>query len=270
MRAKVLGSLIGGALGDAWGLPYEKKPAPIEFKPPMEAFAVSDDTQLTIATCESLIARRRIDPADIAQRFLDLYRVHGIHGAGSSTIRAMQNLDAGMHWAFAGARGEYAAGKGAASRIAPIALWPSANESDVADVCRITHHNDEALAGALAVFHAIRFALAGDLVELPLRVAAKLPDSAIRDRIEDPRAVSRRTGHVAESIPVALQIAVRIETVPFERPIREAIEGGGDADTIASIVGQIAGAQSGVGGIPAQAFRNKTVISAVNRFAAAL
>ena len=41
---------------------------------------------------------------------------------GSSTLKALRDLAAGAHWELAGARGEYAAGTGAAMRIAPLAF----------------------------------------------------------------------------------------------------------------------------------------------------
>jgi ADP-ribosylglycohydrolase len=41
-------------------------------------------------------------------------------------------------------------------RIAPLAFVPSADRVVIRDAVRITHHNDEAYLGALAVVLAIR------------------------------------------------------------------------------------------------------------------
>src|SRR5438552_12980525 len=79
---------------------------------------------------------------------------------GSSTLKALHDLDAGLHWALAGAKGEMSAGNGAAMRIAPLAfhLDPTVarDRQVIRDVCRITHHNEEAYVGALAIVVAVR------------------------------------------------------------------------------------------------------------------
>src|SRR5947208_1496027 len=64
---------------------------------------------------------------------------------------------------------------------------PAEDESRrlIRDVCRITHHHDEAYAGALAVVLAVRAArgqCSNSSVSLA-QVAAGLPDTSVRDRI---------------------------------------------------------------------------------------
>jgi len=112
---QILGCLLGGALGDAWGGPWEGRVGPSHFKVPSES-KVSDDTQLTLATCESIIERGCVDPESLASHFLEWFVQGRISGMGSSTLKAMRDLSAGVHWALAGSRGEYAAGSGAATR----------------------------------------------------------------------------------------------------------------------------------------------------------
>ncbi len=98
----------------------------------------------------------------------------------------MRDLDAGAHWALCGAKGERAAGNGAAMRISPLAflLDPTIDHDKqiIRDVCRITHHNDEAYVGALAIMHAMRSSSIHDII---LRAIDVLPDSRIRDRLID-------------------------------------------------------------------------------------
>src|SRR5260370_495332 len=137
---------------------------PVAFEIPSRP-VLSDDTQLTLATCQSIIECGRVDPENLASHFLRWYLAGRIRGMGSSALKAMRDLAVGTHWALAGARGEFAAGNGAAMRIAPLAflLNPSdaGDRTVIRDVCRITHHNDEAYAGALAVMLAIRSVLSG-------------------------------------------------------------------------------------------------------------
>lgn len=136
----------------------------------------------------------------------------------------MRDLVAGVHWALAGSRGEYSAGNGAAMRIAPLAfvLDPTApaDRKVIRDVCRVTHHNDEAYVGALSIVIAIRLILTGTWSKdksLLGAVAESIPDSAVRDRIEEivplkihPWDVASRfgaTGHVVDTVPLALYSA---------------------------------------------------------------
>jgi len=120
----------------------------------------------------------------------------------------------------------------------------------ICDVCRITHHNDEAYVGALAVVIAIRSILTGDWSHnrsFLAAVADSIPDSAVRDRVEEflplkvpPSEIASRfgaSGWVVDTVRVAKQ--------PLTKVIAQAIDVGGDTDTIASITGQVAGTAAG-------------------------
>ena len=152
---------------------------------------LSDDTELTLATCESIIESGRIDPAALASRFSRWFLEGRVHGMGSSTLKALRDLAVGTHWALAGAVGEFAAGGGAAMRVAPLSFLLNPTDAQdrivIRDVCRITHHSDEAYAGALAVVLAIHSVLAGSWSEDRSFLEATtdgLPDSRVRDRCE--------------------------------------------------------------------------------------
>ena len=139
-------------------------PGQVAFQIPSRS-SVSDDTQFTLATCESIIENGAVHAERLASHFATWFATGRVSGIGASTLKSMRDLAAGVHWALAGSRGEYSAGNGAAMRIAPLAfLLDPATPADrrvIRDVCRITHHNDEAYVGALAVVIAIRFILSG-------------------------------------------------------------------------------------------------------------
>jgi len=269
VRDRILGCILGGAIGDAFGRPYENLRPPIVISDADE-WRLSDDTQLTLATCEAITSRNGlVDPAVIAERFAEWHRARRISGMGSNTLKALTELVAGGHWALVGRRGEHAAGNGAAMRAAPLAFCLDPNDHAarmiIRDVSRITHHHEEAYAGALAVVIAVRAAGAGlwDGSDSLLRLVAEiLPDTQTRDSLialaeigkeVRLREISGRfgcSGYVVESIPLALCGASRIESLDFKNVLIELIACGGDTDTTASIAGQVMGALIGRGRLP--------------------
>lgn len=259
---RVRGCLIGGVIGDALGTPFEGQPGPLKFEE-QTAWSISDDSQLTLATCESIIALGTVSPEHIAARFLDWFRARRITGMGAGTLKALRDLDAGVHWGLAGHKGERAAGNGAAMRIGPLAfhLDPAVttDRQTIRDVCRITHHSDEAYTGALAIATSIRQLAFDDGApdQLLQNVVRYLPDSRVRDRIIELGSLPKHlnltdlaqrfgaSGYVVESVPFALYAAQSIADCSLDVLLRNVIEAGGDTDTIASMTGQIAGAWLG-------------------------
>lgn len=240
--------IIGGAVGDALGGVAERS-----------AKTLSDDTQLTLATCEAILAVGEPEPQSIAAAMLKWFVAGDVTGLGSSTLKALRDLEVGAHWALAGARGERAAGNGAAMRIAPLAFFldPAVPDQRVRlrDIARITHHHDEAYLGALCVVITLRRAAAGADWSNEV-LGAELPDSRVRDNLLRASAVRDgglsavvqeigASGFVAETIPVALEVARLMETVGVEPALEELIRLGGDTDTIGSIAGQIWGVATG-------------------------
>lgn len=262
---RICGSLLAGALGDAIGAHFEGRPADPDFEIPGE-LRVTDDTQLTIATCEAIVESGQVDPQSIGQSFARWFRQRRITGVGASTLKALIELENGAHWALVGATGEHSAGNGAAMRIAPLAfvLDPDDDSSrqTIRDVCRITHRNEEAYVGALAIVRAIRHAVAGGSLDSGfLRVLiASLPDSRVRDRlvaagkssflVREYSARFASSGYVVDSVPLAILAAV--EFPDFMAGVRQIILCGGDTDTIASMYGQIHGAAFGHYELPAE------------------
>jgi ADP-ribosyl-[dinitrogen reductase] hydrolase len=267
MSDRVRGCILGGAIGDAMGGPFEGLTGPLQFDEHVD-WSISDDTQLTLATCESIIQAAEVSPEYIAAQFVLWFRARRITGIGASTLKALRDLDAGAHWALAGAKGEMSAGNGAAMRIAPLAfhLDPAVarHRQTIRDVCRITHHNEEAYVGALAIVTAIRL-LAFEQSSpnaLLKEIGLRLPDSRVRDRIveldslpndlivAEVARLSGSSGYVVDSVPLALYAAGSITRLPLADVLRGTIEAGGDTDTIASMTGQLAGVWIGASQIP--------------------
>jgi ADP-ribosylglycohydrolase len=252
---KIMGCIVGGAIGDVLGGVTERN-----------QLSISDDTQLTLATCEAIIAKGKVLPDAVAAAFLRWFKAGKVTGVGSSTLKALRDLAAGAHWALAGAKGERTAGNGAAMRIAPLAFalapYDKSYRVIVRDVSRITHHNDEAYLGALTILLAIR---ANTLTPDPSffdSLFANLPDCRVRDRliefsdlhsdtpIQQVAAKYGTSGYVVETVPLALYAACRMTPENFEKTMNELIEVGGDTDTTCAIAGQIAGAHLGYSNLP--------------------
>jgi hypothetical protein len=77
------------------------------------------------------------------------------------------------------------------------------------------------------------------------------------------------SGYVVESVPLALFAAQAIARQPFETVMTEAVAAGGDADTVASIAGQVAGARVGRGALPAKLLARIEDIGELQRVAEA-
>jgi len=252
---KIVGCLVGGAIGDVVGGVRERG-----------RLCLSDDTQMTLATCEAIRTNGSASAEAIAEEFSRWFRAGAITGVGSSTLKALRDLSTGVHWALSGARGEMAAGNGAAMRIAPLAflLDPHSHEHRVTirDVCRITHHSDEAYLGALAVVLAIHIGNSEQDSSLFEKAISSLPDSRIRDRLAEfetaelslpLREIVARfgaSGYVVETVPLALHLAQQLSPNNFDTLFEELNGVDGDTDTIGAIAGQIAGARLGFAQLP--------------------
>lgn len=263
LKDRLRGCLIGGAIGDAIGGRYEgsSQNAIIDLN---FNWSVSDDTQLTIATCEAIFDTKEVRPEKVAARFLDWYNRRKLTGLGSSTLKALRELQVGGHWALVGRSGEYAAGNGAAMRIAPLAFKQGIDRQTIKDICTITHKNDEAYAGALAIYYAVKNAITGKWVDnsdLLGMIIPELPDTRVKDRCMELEKYSdqtisqigerfRPTGYVVDSVPVAVFAAQQIGKLNFEAILTELIKIGGDTDTTCPMTGQIIAALKGEEIIP--------------------
>lgn len=260
---RLIGCLVGGAIGDAAGSFYEGRV--IRERITLDVLhSITDDTQLTMATCEAIIESGRVLPESIAQKMLAWYNAGKLTGLGASTLKALRDLQVGAHWALSGRSGEYAAGNGAAMRIAPLAFFthPETDRTLIRDVCNITHKNDEAYVGCLAILYALHYIITDmwtDGIGLVELITPQLPDTALRDNllklqadpsigIAEAASLVGTSGHVIESIPFSIFAAQKIKDSSFEDILAEVIQCGGDTDTNASLAGQMMGAYISMSG----------------------
>jgi ADP-ribosylglycohydrolase len=262
------GCILWGIIGDSIGSSFENiKNSNINDLKNI-SWQITDDSHLTLSTCKSIFESKQISPSSIAASMVLWYNYYNIVGLGASTLKALSELQFGGHWALVGRKGEYAAGNGAAMRAAPLAFVLDAqrfeDRTTIYDICKITHHNDEAYAGALAVILAIQYLVnTKDIVQLDFYnyIILNLPDTIVKDQIikssnqlelsilnfADTFGCS---GYVAESVPFAIFCACQVKRFTMEEIFFQIITAGGDTDTNCSITGQICGSLLGSESIP--------------------
>lgn len=278
IRGKFRGALLGVAIGDALGAPFEGA-ATVSASQIAEVVAATgplrftDDTQMTLGVAESLVEQSGFDGAHMAAVFARNFAAEPWRGYGAGAAEVFRLIAAGVSWQDAagrlfGGRGSF--GNGAAMRAAPIGLvgCPRLPETvRLARQCaRITHAHPLGIEGAVLQACAITLLLqfAVDELDIPHFLAmlkAPLESSAYGeklDRIGQLLAGGRRdqawefgNGVAAvEAVPSAVYAFLRTPA-SFTDVVTYAVSLGGDTDTIASMAGALAGAYLGEDAIPA-------------------
>lgn len=268
-RDRVRGCAVGAAVGDALGMPLEfgaRQPADALVREMqggrLPAGTFTDDTEMALALADSLLAHSPLDPADLAQRFVDWYRA-GPPDVGVHTSAVLRRISRGQPWEDAAAAvqaGEPdSAGNGSVMRCWPVALARYRevdrllHESRLQS--RVTHPHHECVEGsaflnlaiaALIVGTPIEEAVAHSLsrVDLPLQARAAIQKAPHRSRKE--LANTGWVRHTLESAAWGL-----CSTGSFEEAVVQVVNLGRDADTAGAVIGALAGAAYGLSAIPA-------------------
>ncbi|MFD4173803.1 ADP-ribosylglycohydrolase family protein [Streptomyces anulatus] len=217
---RVAGAVVGSAVGDALGAPFEFGPAGVftaRFPDGVGALCggggrdpgeATDDTQMAVLVGESLLERGGPDLPDVFDRF--------------------------RRWAAGGPK--------------DIGLQTE----------DVLTHGDRAAWEGTAVFHElIRVALAGEdpLAALPGTPAEVHADHRARWATVlapdwHPGLATEFNGAVWPCLGTALWALRTTDT--FERALAAAVDVGGDTDTVAAVTGGLAGAVHGIGAVPAR------------------
>jgi ADP-ribosyl-[dinitrogen reductase] hydrolase len=165
LRDRFLGCLLGCAVGDALGAPYEglwshsipdietllSGFAEFEGFPPGQ---YTDDTQLSLATVEAILDAEDVIPAVVARHIARLWKTQSVVGPGGACTQAAHRFLKMGDWTSCGAPAGQA-GNGTAMRTAVLGLF-FLREMDrlpgvVADISRITHQDPRSVAGGVAI-----------------------------------------------------------------------------------------------------------------------
>ena len=162
------GCLLGLALGDAMGAPYEgglleRLLWKLIGKTIKGELRWTDDTQMALDLCESLIINEKLEPEHLAKQFAASYRWS--RGYGPATAKILKKIKAGKNWQKVNCSiypdGSF--GNGAAMRAPIIGLFYHKNSNDFIDAVRgsavITHAHPLAIEGAILIALATSLAL---------------------------------------------------------------------------------------------------------------
>lgn len=274
IQERISGLLLGGAVGDAIGLPAEgmsadriarRWPSELKHRFIFGRGMISDDTEHAAMTAQALIVA-----ADDVVRFrrclawkLRWWFLALPAGVGLATARACVRLWLGISPERSGV---HSAGNGPAMRSAIIGASFAEHETKrrefVTASTRLTHTDTRAETAALAIAEAAAWIVRGDSqeqfqVQLSvlsedgewLRICKLLADGlndgqSVKQFAETLGLKSAVTGYAFHTVPVALFAWLR-HRGNYRETIQSVIQCGGDTDTTAAIVGSLAGCDVG-------------------------
>jgi len=272
---RFIGCLLGLAVGDALGAPFEgqsvdamanRYPAAkdlIENPPPGE-LQYTDDTQMTIGVAESLVACGRINERELCKRFATNYLPQRGYGSGARVV--LEAMCEGRdHKALAANHfpgGSF--GNGAAMRVAPVGLMYRNNDKQLWKQAKLsalpTHVHPLGIEGAQVLALAVGLASATnglDREEFFARLSNKCTSAEFSGPLGRAAKLTdvRDLGLFGNGIEAAASVVTAVASFgltpdSYEETIGNAILLGGDTDTIAAMAGAISGAYLGRSAIP--------------------
>lgn len=270
-RDRALGAFVGLAVGDAVGTTLEfsardREPrledmvggGPFRLQPG----EWTDDTAMALALAESLAATGTLDCRDLMDRFVRWRRDGEYSCTGAcfdigNTVSAALGRYRGTGDPLAGSTDPRSAGNGSLMRLAPVAVrfWHDRPRLDAtaAEQSRTTHGTAEAVDACRAYAALLADAIAGApraevLAKRTFEGApaiAKIMNGSWRGRA---REDIESSGYVVHTLEAALWSVAR--TGHFRSAVLLAANLAHDADTVAAVAGQLAGALYGLNGIP--------------------
>lgn len=266
---RLLGSFIGLAIGDAVGTTVEFRERDT-FEPVTDmvgkgpfnlpAGYFTDDTSMALCLAESLIAFPDFSRIDLLERFSRWYR----DGENSPTGRCFDigstTRSAIVNWEKTGSTvnntGPWDAGNGSIMRLSPVAIKYH-NDADRAIAVAVmqsetTHGSTEACDSCDLLTRILLTAYATNDKNAVLNIDPRneWADSVknILKTLDVTRDEVKSSGYVIHTLHAALWCFKNTDN--FRDAILLATNLGDDADTVAAVTGQIAGAFYGLSGIP--------------------
>lgn len=270
MRDRKLGSLIGLAVGDAKGAPYEFL-RPQDYEVPynyetggchdVKIGEYTDDTSMALCLAKSLTECKGFDSHDQMKKYVDWY-LNGYMSSrghcfdiGNTTRNVLTTYNA-TGLLKRGTGDQYSAGNGTIMRLAPLSmvLGQKIHESGKRyawESSKLTHKSNDAAICAELLDNILTKCYYMDDKEKILsdNIYQNYSKTVINmyDRVINGSATVIPTGYCVSTLEVALDGFIRFDD--FDSGLNYVISLGDDTDTVGAVYGQIAGAYYGLSGI---------------------
>lgn len=285
-RDRIIGGLVGVAVGDALGVPVEFRSREELDDNPVTGYRAfgthnqpagtwSDDTSLTLCLAEALIEGaeyQRIAEKFVAWYEKGLWTAHGkVFDIGITTLQAIRKLKDPGAPEHAGPMEESANGNGSLMRILPVAIYTAKMGLEdrrrwAFEISGFTHGHPRAKIACWFYCEIARNLLNGMAAAAAIDTAREIVEtwqsaqggnsqwshfarcsSSIRVVARDE---IRSSGYVIDTLEAALWCLIQAET--FADSVLLAVNLGSDTDTVAAVTGGLAGCLYGIEGIPAE------------------
>ncbi len=261
---RAIAAYLGLAIGDALG-------ATVEFMTPREIRAqygihdkligggwlhlkpgqVTDDTTMSLALGESILAQGKVDALAAAQAFDAWMRAKPVDIGNTVRRNLLQFRKNGIPEAV---YSDHDAGNGAAMRVLPVALATlEQTQEAVRAACRaqahVTHHCALSDAACECLVFMVQDALRGAdknhlLHTYAHPLAAQFPEFKFRAIKQS----ANPSGYIVDTMQAVFQSF--FDTDDFRDCLIDVVNRGGDADTTGAIAGMLAGALYGLDDMP--------------------
>jgi ADP-ribosyl-[dinitrogen reductase] hydrolase len=274
-RDRILGSMLGLALGDALGAPFEflrgrNIPDPI---PALELpwmglppGSTTDDTAMARNLVRSLVERERFDEDDLIRRHVE-WIASDPPDVGALTGRVLRRVQRGEE-AVAVAREvweqrgpEVSAGNGSVMYCAPLGLAYANRPAELLELAprmsALTHYDGRCQTAALAITLTVAALVRGQepiptVTEVLSAVEQREGGEELEYLVEvagGARAIDGPDqGFCLFTAGVAIQALLR--EGGFETEVRRVVSLGGDTDTNGAVAGSLLGAKGGIEALP--------------------
>ena len=264
-----IGGLVDRAVAAVWGFAIgDALGATVEFMTPREIKAkhgvhdritgggwlnlkpgqITDDTEMMLIVGRVILEHRGWNLSACCAGFADWLR-GGPVDVGNTVRRGIRRFM--TEGSLQAPYNDGDAGNGACMRNLPVALAtlndPAAFRLWTLEQCRITHNHKLSNAATLALGHMVRL-----LVKDADMAAARDEANGLVAQHSEFRFTIYRAGessaYIVDTVRTVFHAYFGTET--FRDCLIEAVNQGGDADTVGALAGMLAGATYGTGGIP--------------------
>lgn len=274
-KDKIIGSILGLALGDAYGAPFEggvlERLLWKMIGKSNGTFRWTDDTQMTLDLLESLISCGKVNQDDLAMRFAASYQWSRGYGPGAAKL--LKRIRRGESWETANKKvfrdGSF--GNGGAMRSPVIGLYFADKPVEeliqaAIDSAVITHAHPLGIEGAVIIALATSLAYKDyephEIVNFlcnrntskeyisKLDIASNWLQLSSPVEPKEAASVLGNKSSALNSCVTSIYAALSHYDKPFEDLLQYVIKIRGDVDTIAAMSCVIWGAHQGINNLP--------------------